>query len=718
MFLLIAGVSLLTAVFIAVTAIASQAPLLNPDVARVAEGGNVVIDVLANDTVPDGGFDLRSMYISSEATHGYISIDGQGRISYTHYGGDAVSDSFRYVIASDSGMEGRSAIVMITIGDGDLATIDITELNRKKLVETGRDAVSLAEPLIKPKASVTSNGALSAFHRSGQTFLTWRETSARDSYHVYRHTQPITRDNLASARRLTEKWGPLDRDTSVNTHGSQHVPRHFVINDLEEPLSDSTGLFVYTTQPDDAPRAYYAVTSVRGGRERTLMNLTTSVLESVDVPSDVLTVKTNHGRGRIYTQFMDYMQWNPTFNGYAYNYAVALPGNYDPEKKYPLMVQLHAYREQYKFVPEAEYNWEVIQLFASDPGPSTGTVNSWWYGYSNTLDYRVKGAIPTTGHIENFTEQRLMRAIDAVTANTSVDGNLIYGSGNSMGASGVLALGLRYGSVISGIYANQPMTDYASDKIFAKELQGIWGAKSRNLPVVNRGPHSESIRDVNAGVWDWMNHQRQMVARRGTDMAFLMTLHGKQDRVIEWQTQGKPFYKVLNDTNAGFTATAEEVGHSWVGFSAAVSSLFGFGYDENFPYKYPLGLSFPSIQNASLSGPATPSEIGRDTYNLNIEWATPHTPFAPAIVDQPFRYEVSIRSTEGNQIADVTPRRVRSFSVQPGQRCRYRVKEGSSGEILASGSVIADNDSLMTVKGVPITGGEGSRLVIECRLSE
>lgn len=47
-----------------------------------------------------------------------------------------------------------------------------------------------------------------AFHRSGQTFLTWTERAdfLGESYRIYRHTQPISATNLAAATRLYEVW--------------------------------------------------------------------------------------------------------------------------------------------------------------------------------------------------------------------------------------------------------------------------------------------------------------------------------------------------------------------------------------------------------------------------------------------------------------------------------------------------------------------------------
>ncbi len=717
--------------------LANQAPVLKPDSSRVAEAGTVVIDVLANDRDPDGTLSISSMYISSEAMNGYLGIDAKGRISYTHYGGPTTADTFSYVISDNKGAEGRPAVVMITIGDGPAVqsmpsqatrtppaanttnnsstaavTPAISQSPARTTTTSGSSAAS--EPVITRPANVIVNGRIKAFHRSGQTFLTWLETAPDDGYHVYRHTQPITVSNLSSATRLTGRWGALGNNTSVNVHGGDFVPDHFVISDLAEPLDDNTGLFVYTTQPGDATTAYYAVTNVRGGRERSLMSMTTPLTESVASPVDVLTVSANQGKGRIYTQFMDYLRWNPTFNGYAYNYAVSLPSRYDPKKQYPLFIELHAYYGHHKFAPESPYGWQVIQIFPADPGPGVGAAHSWWYGYSNSHDYRNSDSAPSSGQIENFTEQRVMRAVGRVAASLNVDVNRIYGSGNSMGASGLLALAMRYGSVITGVYANQPMTDYAKSTRFGEELVKVWGAKSRNLPVVNRGPYSNAIKNVNVGVWDWMNHQQQLVARRGENMGFLMTLHGKLDDVIEWQSQGKPFVQALTQGNTGYTAIIDQVGHTWVGFAAVIESLFGFGYNEHFPYKYPLNLSFPAIQNASGSSRVVPADTGKDTYNMNLEWATPHTRFASSIVDQPGRYEISIRSLEGKQTADITPRRTQQFRVQPGQKCRYQAVDSGRGSVVASGSVTADKDALLTIRSMPVVTGKGTRLTISC----
>ena len=105
---------------------------------------------------------------------------------------------------------------------------------------------------------------------------------------------------------------------------------------------------------------------------------------------------------------------------------------------------------------------------------------------------------------------------------------------------------------------------------------------------------------------------------------------------------------------------------------------------------------------------------GIDTYNLNIEWATPHTPFDTSIVDTADRYEITIRSTDLPQTADITPRRTQSFSVDTGEQCSWIATNRDTSVVLDSGTVTADVDSFVTFTGASIVGGTGTRLVIDC----
>ena len=760
-------------------------PQANNDAASVNNGQSVSIDILANDTDTDGTIDRDSITVQ-QASNGQVVVRPDGTVRYTHNGTAGTTDSFTYTVSDSLGETSNTATVTVSIGnsnlvpvavddsaqitsgttivlnllandidrDGELdsasilltgqpnnaaaitvlsnGTVSYTNNGNGNTTDTFRYTVRDNNGAVSNEATVTisilpvaNTGEITALHRSGQTFLTWPETGELNGYHVYRHNAPITPGNLENAVKLTTTWGALDNNTSVNVHGAPGVPSNFVISDLGTPLGDNTGLFVYTTQTGDSTTAYYAVTTVdASGTElvNTVLKTSSALSESVATPSDVLTTLVNQGKGRTYTQYMDYVNWNPTFNGYAYNYAVALPASYDSSVSYPLMIELHAYYENFKSLPESEYQWPVITLLPHDPGPPVGALHSWWYGYARDHNYKTNGSVPVNGAVSNFTEQRIMRSVDQLIGNQAlnIDSNKIHAYGNSMGASGAISLALRYGSLISGVYANQPMTNYKTSPTFESELVQLWGSKDSNLPIANSGPHNEDIAlyglngITNVGVWDWMNHHKQMLERRGDTFAFIMSYHGKQDSIIDWNTQGKPTVAALSGATTGFTAVNDNSGHSWAGFTSVPVPLFGFGYDNDFAWKYPLNLSYPAIANASASSSISPDNSSYDTYNMNIEWATTHTPFASAIVDLPRQYSISLRSNNGPQTASITPRRTQQFNLNPGTQCSWSTKNNNTGQEIANGSVTVDIDSLITVNNVAITGGAGTLLNINC----
>ena len=588
----------------------------------------------------------------------------------------------------------------------------------RQTAQTTSKAATRAQATVQVNGGSTVSG-LTAGHRNGQTFLTWVEVQGDVGYNVYRHNAVITSNNIASAEKLTAKWGPLDSDTSINKHAGDAVPSTYVISDLGQPLSESNGLFVYTPATNES--AYYAVTTVSNGRENIALtsgenSLSAAVRETVGAPKPVLTVSLNKGKGRVYTQYMDYAGWNPTFNGYAYNYSITLPSGYSKRRSYPLLLRPHAYGEQMPVKPESEYGWQIIQIFPQDPGPKAGSTHSWWFGYSADHNYLTDGERPTSGKVANFTEERVMKAVrDTIEdPEINVDTQLVYAFGHSMGASGSLSLATRYGNVFAGMYGSEAMTDYTNIPQFEGEMEKLWGKQSARLPITIRGPYTDLItRYEGTGVWHWMNHHKQLVERRGDRMAYIMLAQGKADTIIDWYTQSAPMARVLNDASVGFSARfVADAGHSWLGFSAIVKSLFGFGNDTDFPWRYPRDLSFPAISYASGSGPLSPGLNGTDDYNMDIEWATPHTRFAKSIVDEPRRYEITLRSKSQAQSANITPRNTQRFSVRPGERCSW--KAVSRRKTTGSGTVVVDADGLVTVPKVVITPRKGTRVTIQC----
>lgn len=582
--------------------------------------------------------------------------------------------------------------------------------------------IETLEPLTLMSAGVKD---VEAFHRDGQTFLTWQEdaTIEGEQYHVYRHTEAITAENLVDAELLTARWGPLDDDTSRHQLASAGAPQNFVIRDLGPALSDDTGLFVYTTQAGDSSAAFYAVQLVVDGQAQTsalaLGSTEQSVAEQVDESSAVLVQSANGGRGLLFTHFMDYRQWNPSFQGYAYNYAVALPGDYDPNASYALQVNLHAYNEGARFEPQTQFDWQSIQLFVDDPGADRGTQHTWWYGFAADHNYQTDGDIPTSGVIANFTQQRVLKAIDEVIAHAgiNVDTSRIHALGHSMGGSGALSFGIHYGNVFSGVYASQGMTDYRSSPAFQDEFQRLWGTQADNLLIENSGPHADLISPFSAdaqatGVWDWLDHGEQLQRRRGDDFALLMFGHGKDDQVIDWQSQGRGFVADVEAANVAFTAEQRDNwGHTWMGFGFAPHTLTSDGFPDLGSFKYRGDISQIAFSDASGSSSFPVESFGTDTWNLNLDWSTAGNLWDEAIVDTPDRYEVSVRSLTTTQTVSLTPRKLQQFDLSAGETVLWQSVSLASGNVLQSGTATVDSDGLLTLSDLQVSA-DGARIVV------
>ena len=592
---------------------------------------------------------------------------------------------------------------------------------KKKAVRSA--VVETLESLTLMSAGVMD---VEAVHKDGQTFLTWQEdtTLEGEQYHVYRHTEAITLDNLADAEQLTARWGPLDDDTSRHQLATVGAPQNFVIDELGAALDDDTGLFVYTTQQEETGPAWYAVQLVTSGvpqaSEQALGVTQSAVEEQPDETSPILVQSVNQGRGLLFTHFMDYRQWNPTFQGYAYNYTVALPADYDASQSYALQVHLHAYNEGARLEPQTQFNWQTIQLFVDDPGADRGTVSTWWYGFAADHNYQTDGPIPQAGVVENFTQQRVLQAIDEVMARPglNVDPARIHAVGHSMGGSGALSLGIHYGNVFAGVYASQAMTDYRASSVFQDEFVQLWGTQDDNLLIVNDGPASEPLQTYNpegqaTTVWDWLDHGQQLVRRRGEQVAFLMFGHGKDDGIIEWDTQARDFVADVEAANVAWTAEQRDNwDHNWMGYGFAPHHLFSAGYPDLGDWKFVGDLSFLAFNRASGNPTLPPDRQGTDTWNLDFDWATTGNLWDDAIVDTPDRYEVSLRSLSADQTADVTLRNLQQLNTA-GESFTYRNVSRETGADLQTGTVAVDGDGLLTLTDLQIVTGAGSRLILQ-----
>jgi hypothetical protein len=94
----------------------NRAPVAVDDAATVAEGGEVAIDLLANDFDREGGIDPASVVIVDAPDHGEATVDpASGIVSYRHDGSMDAADSFTYRVSDRDGETSATAEVSITV---------------------------------------------------------------------------------------------------------------------------------------------------------------------------------------------------------------------------------------------------------------------------------------------------------------------------------------------------------------------------------------------------------------------------------------------------------------------------------------------------------------------------------------------------------------------------------------------------------------------------
>ena len=636
---------------------------------------------------------------------------------------------------------------------------------------------------VKPApANVNPNARVLARHRAGQTFVTFTESPEHPKarYRIYRSPSPLSAANLAvlddrthqatlsegSGRAMTDRW--------VNREGrwaTRYLDR-WVVDPAQGQLPAGTGLFVLTVHTEDLggateAHATYAVTLQSEGGPEVLLGLSDPVLER-KTPTQAVRAQTGpDGRGHVYVQYMDLRRWNPTFhapragNGflgfdaasghgalaYAYTYVVSEP---DPKHceggvpaRLPVFFTLHGWGAgSYRDEPAATPYYCAIQITPTDFG------ETWFFGFAGNHDYRLGGPLANGESIVNFTEQRLLRMLDDLSRDPligpHVDPERVYAWGHSMGGSGALALATRYPESFAAIYASQPMTDPAQGANWLADVAEKWGTPAQRLPVrleSSDGRPTPLARYNGTPVFEWQHHSAQIKARLADEMAPFAVSHGRRDTTLAWSTQGRPAYADFDAGRRAWGGAITDGEHSWAAFAGLPPSLdsdrslapfqgFKVRRDETLP-----GLA-ASSSNGPLPPPDAPAPLA--TYNADLRWAASWDPWGPLPVDEPARWCVSLRTTDGRAASvEVTPRRTRAFKPAAGSRLtaqttplnlpsdrpatprpvpsepsdRPSIASGPAGPV--DGQVLVRPDGL-TVVPIRVTPG-GVRLCLESR---
>ncbi|KKL21552.1 hypothetical protein LCGC14_2444320, partial [marine sediment metagenome] len=132
------NVSVAATVSIAVSAV-NDAPVASGDTGVVSEGTVVNLNVAANDSDADDGLDLSSINIVAVPVNGSFVVNVDGTVSYSHDGGETISDSFTYTINDASGATSNQATVNLTVNPvNDAAVVTITSPLEGEIFDLGQ----------------------------------------------------------------------------------------------------------------------------------------------------------------------------------------------------------------------------------------------------------------------------------------------------------------------------------------------------------------------------------------------------------------------------------------------------------------------------------------------------------------------------------------------------------------------------------------------------
>jgi ELWxxDGT repeat protein len=96
-------------------ALNNEAPIAGNDAATAQAGTPVTINVIANDSDPDGSLDPSSVLVVTQPQHGTVTVASSGSLVYTADAGFSGTDSLTYTVADSQGARSAPATVQVTV---------------------------------------------------------------------------------------------------------------------------------------------------------------------------------------------------------------------------------------------------------------------------------------------------------------------------------------------------------------------------------------------------------------------------------------------------------------------------------------------------------------------------------------------------------------------------------------------------------------------------
>jgi len=570
-----------------------------------------------------------------------------------------------------------------------------------------------------------------AFHRAGQTFITWHEIeepvgkdeitwaglkqvlgnmdrSREVRYVVYRHNRAITAENLREAELLAVvaplscwntngrnierpidlaiatkdvlfcgQWNPFGSATLDGEYGRDCPIERLVIEDGQAPLARGTGLYVHTAA-SKGPVCYAVVTMLDGVQNTAGIsegNTTGPVDENPAAAQPVLQRELprmpffNYAGKRLH-----YVQWAgpPCYNlpSQYYNWSVCLPaGEKEGENTgAPLELSLHRDGNSYW---RTQFRMERDSVVLS---PHDFPVRTWWYGYHEAL-----GTLRSfkSGCIQPYTERRLLSFVEWAATKWSLDRNRVIVSGSRGGASGsgALHLGLRHPEVFSLVISGHGLPAFADvarggEKYagLAQTMQVVWGRAEWGLRT-----------DAGRSVWDEHDMTKLVASLPQTVELPLVTLTSGNEPMVQ------QFHRACLECRRALIAEFEWGGARYVPVTSS----------ETFP-----NAVFADVRRdrsllafCSTEALKTTAAGGMGHFNRDVSWRE--------ISDEKTRYEATICAPRGGT-ADVALRRLQRFKAEAGKTYHWSATSSDPKVGPQAGDLTVGGDGLLVLRSVKL----------------
>lgn len=558
---------------------------------------------------------------------------------------------------------------------------------------------------------------LQAFHRHGQTFLTWIEPNPEATeesitypkfreilkqrqaskqsvvFRIYRSTQPITSlDGLTPIGETGSMscWNTYMIPGDRKPKDTDLVPR-YVIQDGQPPIAPGTGVYVHNPQLDGSAKAYYAVSVVINGVESRTLNAGNSIKEPIEevqgiglpVLQSQETVR-EFNFARVEATTYHYVRWESPPNANRENAPIDFLVVVPKKLTKPTSIGLHLHCwggscwSGYGWWFNAEKG-SILLAPHQDP-------YDWWTGYHESFGKDKPSATTwSKGVVRPYSQNRVLSLLDWAATQWDVDIQRTFVAGNSMGGSGTPMLAIRHPERfawgIAWVGVHVPMESTR----FSKSYASVYGEPAWDVKFEDGTP----VWDYFSDVWYLRNYPER-------ETPFLSISNGKNDIGIGWK-QAAEYLKALQETKRPHMFIWGQNGHNQ-------RALMPKTLEQQVnPLDLRVDQSQPAFTHCSLDGnpgngdPTDGDPVG--SVNMYLFWETED------IVDSANEWQMTValaaKSPKPECTVDLTPRRLQRFRLVAGETLQW--SNTSQGKVLQKGTVTVDQHGLATIEGLQVS---------------